>query len=579
MVLYHFQYPSLKPVRSIKVQPEEIDLLYFSLPKLHKHQNLLPKSSSLFSAATPLVPISGSYPIKSNENIQVFSVNSSTYSNVHWRNSVSPKPTTYPIKCKSKRVTCSSITFSQNDTKSQQTINQYSPATLEVLAQILKHGPLPDIVTYTTFIKLLGDSGHVSEAFELFALMKETHEPDVISFTVLIQLLCDSKMVEEALDLLHEMSKYNCRPDAFCYNTLIDKLGEAGLQEQVQKLWSKMQSDGIDPDVVTYSTLVKSHCVTKKMEEAISILRSMEKGRIKPNTYVYNTIIKAYLDHGQIREALGVMGRMMTQGCNLDLCSFNLFIKYYSDLGEGTVAYLFLKRMTGEGVEADATIYCICINGLIKQGKVAEVIELIERIKQSCVTISICTWNKLIMWLGEMGRMDEAYKLFLGLENPNEITMNSIIYMLYKHGRGDKGWEVFNMMKEKNIEASVVTYNILIHWLGRDHRISEAFKLVNQMESEQQLSPDVITYNCLLSGLCNTGQVDEACRLVLEMSKKGYQPDLISYNTLVNGMISVGRMDDASRLFEQMRGTLSAHSVPLDRLVLDMLREETSGYH
>ncbi|XP_010275032.1 PREDICTED: pentatricopeptide repeat-containing protein At4g31850, chloroplastic [Nelumbo nucifera] len=595
--LYHSKSPLLSSLELLKIQPETSNVLSFYSPNLSK---LNPRSLHLVSTIAPNDP---SFPPKSirpistdpssiqkiiHGNTRIFSTESSTNSDCSLRgiHPISTKPMGYPkfppkpTKSLPSTRTHSVITKSTAPFKFRQRPTNFfpmttNPATMQVLAQIFKLGPFADIVAYTILIKFLGDSGHAAEALELFNKMRETHQPDIISFTVIIRILIDFKMVDQAFHLLHEMPSYDCKPDTYCYNTLIDKLGEAGHEEHVQELWSKMKSDGINPDVVTYSSLVKSQCATKKIDEAILVLECIEKSRtIKPNTYVYNTIIKAYLDLGQIKEALGVLGRMMVLGCIPDLCSFNLFIKYYSDIGEGLQAYVFLKWMSRSGIEASESSYRICIYGLIKQGKVFEVIDLVKRINKSCVTVDTCTWNKLIKWLDEVGRWEEAYGVFLGLKEPDEITMNIVIQMLYKHGRGQKAWEVFNLMKERKIEASVVTYNILVHWLGREEKVSEAFKLVNQMETEQRLSPDVITYNCLLDGLCNIGEVDEACRLILAMFRNGCKPDLVSFNTLINGMINIGRTDDASRLFEHMRGKLAAHSIPLEKLVNDILTRQ-----
>ncbi|KAL5731681.1 hypothetical protein ACHQM5_004386 [Ranunculus cassubicifolius] len=447
-----------------------------------------------------------------------------------------------------------------------------SPVTLQVLSQIFKTAPSPDIVTYTIFIKFLGHSGCAFEAFELFTFMKEYHEPDTILFTVLIQILCNSNMYDHALRLFYEMPNYNCRPDIICYNTLIDKLGEAGEEKLVQNLRFMMEAEVIHADVVTYSSILKSHCVNSRIDEALLVLRFMEmSSALQPNTYTYNTIIKAYLDRGHIKEALGVLGRMEIRGCKPDLCSFNLFIKHYSNFGQGLEAYMFLKSMVARGIEASQSSYRMCLYGLMKQVKVDFVLQVIEEIKISGVSLCVCSWNNLILWLGKMSRVDEAYSLFLGMQNPDEITMNIVIQMLYNHGRCEKAWETFCSMEERKIEASVLTYNIVLHGLGKEGNISKAFELLYKMEDEKRVSADIVTYNSLLNILCNNQEIEEACKLILMMLSGGCKPDLISINTLMKGMINAGRTKDASRLFEHVRGRLAAHSVPLRKLIEEML--------
>ncbi|KAF5183589.1 Pentatricopeptide repeat-containing protein [Thalictrum thalictroides] len=454
-----------------------------------------------------------------------------------------------------------------------------SPVTLQVLAQVFKSAPSPDIVTYTNFIKYLGHLHCITEALELFTFMKEIHNPDTISCTVLIRILCDSNMFDHALSVFLKMPKYNCRPDIICYNILIDKFGEAGEVNQVQKFCSIMEAEGIQADVVTYSSLVKAHCATNKIEEALLVLRFMEISEmVQPNTYTYNTIIKTYLDRKLVREAHGVFGRMEIIGCKPDLCSYNLFIKYYSDIGQGLEAYMYLKSMIRRGIDANESSYRICLYGLIRQCRLDEVLEVIQEMKLNRVVLCVCTYNNLIMWLGKMSRVDEAYSIFSEMKNPDEITINIVIQLLYKNGRGKQAWETYCLMKERRIKASVVTYNILIHGLCMEGNFLKAFELADRMESEIGISPDVVTYNCLLNSLCNRQQVEDACKLVLKMLVKGCQPDLISVNTLLNGMIIVGRPKDASKLFKHLREDIAAHSVPLRKLIEEMLaRNDDSG--
>ncbi|RZC67834.1 hypothetical protein C5167_011516 [Papaver somniferum] len=423
----------------------------------------------------------------------------------------------------------------------QTRVTKLSSPTLQVLSQIFKQSPSPDIVTYTTFIKFLGDSGYATEAHQLFTLMRESHEPDTILFTVLIQILCNSKMYGQALDVFHEMSCHNCKPDLFCYNVLINKLGEMGQEDALWKLFSKMQLEGIYPDVVTYSAVVKSLCLSENFNEAFRVLECMEmkKSVEPPNTYTYNTIIKAFLDRKQIKEALGVVGRMHILGLEPDSISFNLFIKYYSDLGEGQEAYSLLRFMITTGIEINEASYVTCLNGLMKQGQSNEVLELVEYIRQSNIVINIRAWNKLIYWFSKRDQLEDGYGIFLRLRNPNEITMNTVIQMLYKHGKSERAWEVLKLMNEKKIEASVVTYNILLH------------------------------------GLCEQGMVTRGFKIVLEMIVKGLKPDLITYNTLINGLIKAGRTEDASNLFEIMRGRFTVSgSDSLEKFVKEMLIKE-----
>ncbi|KAK1279498.1 Pentatricopeptide repeat-containing protein [Acorus gramineus] len=453
-------------------------------------------------------------------------------------------------------------------------IRRVSRATSQVLARIYKSGH--DKVTFTKQLRFLGESGRVTEARELFSLMRDSHDPDVVAFTVLIRILCYNRLYDPALDLLFEMRRY-CVPDVYCYNVLIDGLGRMRDQRScVRWILREMARDGVTPDVVTYGSLVKLLCTMGEIGEAVVLLRQMEASeKVRTNTYVYNTVIKAYLDRARVREARGVLARMGIQRCEPDLCSFNLFIKHYSDAGQGLEAFELMKEMKQRRIEASEASYRLCIVGLVKEEKIEEAMGLIEAMKVAFLrrSISVKTWNTLLSWLGKMGRLNEAYKVFDEIERPDEVTFNIVIDMFYKHGKSELAWLVFRRMDKLRIDASIITCNVLVNGLVSEGRINDAIRFVGRMESQFSVSPDVVTYNCVLNGMCKAGNVDRACEFILEMVRRGCRPDLVSYNTLINGLIRVGRVEDACVFFENLKVGLVSHGVALETLVLELLEK------
>ncbi|KAK1325255.1 putative pentatricopeptide repeat-containing protein [Acorus calamus] len=405
-------------------------------------------------------------------------------------------------------------------------IRHLSRATSQVLARIYKSGH--DKVTFTKQLRFLGESGRVADARELFSLMRDSHDPDVVAFTVLIRILCDNRLYDPALDLLYEMRRY-CAPDVYCYNVLINGLGRAGQCACIRSLLREMARDGVAPDVVTYGSLVKSLCAIGEIGEAVVLLRRMEACEgVRANTYVYNTVIKAYLDRARVREARGVLARMGIRRCEPDLCSFNLFIKHYSDAGRGLKAFELMKEMKRRRIEVSEASYRLCIVGLVKEGKIEEAMGLIKAMKVvfSRRSIGVKTWNTLLSWLGKMGRLNEAYKVFDEIERPNEVTFNIVIDMFYKHGKSELAWLFFRRMEELRIDVSIITCNVLVNGLAGEGRLNDAIRFVWRMESQFSVLPDVITYNCVLNGICREGDVDRACEFISEMVRRGCQPDL-----------------------------------------------------
>ncbi|KAL3845958.1 hypothetical protein ACJIZ3_003361 [Penstemon smallii] len=112
-----------------------------------------------------------------------------------------------------------------------------------------------DLVTWTTMIASYAQHGKVSEALEVYHLMKKSGiEPDSVTFVGVLSACCHTGLVEEGYFHFNSMIKdYGIEPCHKHYTCMVNLLGRAGRLEEAERFIMNMH---IEPDILIWETLL-----------------------------------------------------------------------------------------------------------------------------------------------------------------------------------------------------------------------------------------------------------------------------------------------------------------------------------
>lgn len=216
---------------------------------------------------------------------------------------------------------------------------------------------LPTVFTHTEFIRGMGKSRRVEDAYMIYKnMLKDGCKPDVILMNNLINILGRSDCLRDAIKLFDEMKLLNCAPNVVTYNTIIKSLFEAKAPLSEASSWfERMKKDGIFPSSFTSSILIDGYSKTNQVEKALLLLEEMDEKGFPPcpaaycsliNTLgvakcydvanelsqelkencrcssarVYTVMIKHFGKCGRLNEAINLFNEMKTLGCTRCLC-------------------------------------------------------------------------------------------------------------------------------------------------------------------------------------------------------------------------------------------------------------------
>lgn len=185
-----------------------------------------------------------------------------------------------------------------------------------------------------------------------------------------------------------------------------------------------------------------------------------------------------------------------------------------------------------------------------------------------CYNIAIAAAEKA----GGVGALSRALELFNRMEDAtssgktdsgvshtgpvkNQVTYNTMISALCNAKRFDEALDLFDRMQRDGLRPDKYTYTSLIQACPHDTQ-----ELLYDMR-ERGIQADVVTYNTIIQSLCRKRQWTQATRLVTEMESRGVAPDARTYGLLMNGMLKADKASACVALFES--ACASPWTVPL----------------
>jgi len=176
------------------------------------------------------------------------------------------------------------------------------------------------------------------------------------------------------------------------------------------------------------------------------------------------------------------------------------------------------------------------------------------------VTPTSITVGCMVEALANNGDTEGAYELVQQMQNDAhcKIDINDVIYCSLLKGfarekKLDRVFAVFQDMKNKGVEMSLVALNTVMDACARVGRMEKVPAVWGEM-CYHGIKPNIITYSTVMKGHCQAGDVHAALALMDEMQREtALKPDEIMYNSLLDGCFQHNLADEGLRLLNEMQ--------------------------
>ncbi|KAJ9556705.1 hypothetical protein OSB04_011319 [Centaurea solstitialis] len=426
-----------------------------------------------------------------------------------------------------------------------------------IVAYGLRHGVVPTVSTFNTFLNGLILQDRILEAEKLFKKLIKGNfcVPDVVMYNTMIKGLCKFGNNETAIALVKLMDERGCKPNVVTYNTIIDSLCKDQMVDDALKLFKDMIfHKGILPSVITYSSLIRGLCSIGRWDGVLKMLKEMEEDeRTSPNVVTFNILVDAFCKEGMVENAMSVINIMIERGRDPNLVTFNSLIDGFCLRGEMEKAMEVFDLMRIRGLNPNVVTYNSLLNGYCKSLKIDEAMHLFHEITEKGMKPDVITYNTMLQGLFRVGRCKVAHKLFRDMQAqnqiPNALTYGIILEGLCNNQQIDEALSLFRLMGDSKLNSDIYVYTILIDGAYKCGKPDIARDLFGEV-----LKHDIRSYTVMINGLCREGLVGEAKDLFLQMNERGFPPDSTTYNVLLQGLLKNKQVDMIETLLREMDG-------------------------
>jgi len=344
-------------------------------------------------------------------------------------------------------------------------------------------GIKPNIRTYNTLLKGYGQSGMLTEAFQMRTEIADAGlEPDEVTRNTLVSACVAMGQFDSAKSLIDEIGD-RLPVEAgsiFAFTSMVHGLAMRGRIDEAFTYVNHLEKSGIPANVVTYTALVTSYLHVGEVAKAWFLFRGMRKVNLTPDAKAYRAMISGLVKRGDLRSMDAVQS--------------------------------LLDEMRSKGMELEEETYNMLIDGFVRFGDM-EAAESVFRELDQKIGPSVVSYTTLLRGYGMKQDMVSAKRIFQDL-------------------------------RARNIKPDRISLNTFLSACVRSGDLALARRVFLEMERMGgKVSPDVVSFGALTLGYAKEGDYGRAWSCYSEMKLRGIQPSPLLLNRLfkycTNGLLPI----------------------------------------
>merc|ERR1719409_1477853 len=362
-----------------------------------------------------------------------------------------------------------------------------------------------------------------------------------------------------------ERTKKAGMADVVSFNTLIKSHLQNGNFDKARGLMEEMKKEGLEPNRVTFNEIINamaSSCGNGRQKQMWDIVEEMSVADVKPNQVTISILLKSLNSYSSEADILKTMALINTMDEPMDEVLLSSVVEACVRIGKPDLLESQLKQLQGSTPIAinGSHTYGSLIKAYGHAKDIAGIWRCWKEMRSRHIKPTSITLGCMVEAIVSNGDTEGAFDLIHQIQDDEQCSgaLNSVIYCSVLKGftrekKLDRVWAVYEEMKKRGIELSIVMYNTLIDACARSGRMDHLPSILEDMKTHR-MKPNVITYSTMLKGHCQNGDIQTGFSILEEMKKEGRgRPDEIMYNSLLDGCAVNNLVDEGLRLLEEMQ--------------------------
>ncbi|XP_072058898.1 pentatricopeptide repeat-containing protein At3g09040, mitochondrial-like isoform X2 [Arachis hypogaea] len=330
------------------------------------------------------------------------------------------------------------------------------------------------------------------------------------------------------------------------YNSIISMYSRQGLFQNALRCFVSMMRFGQLPDQFTLA-IALSVCSKLRNVEFGTLLHScVIKVGFESNPFCQGALIDLYAKCGFLRHASAIFDAAV----HLDTVSWTALISGYVRARLPQDALQVFDKMQIAGCSPDQVVFVTVLNALVNLGKLDDACKLFRDMHTS----NVVAWNAMISGHAKRGHHKEAIEFFLEMRKcgikSSRSTLASVLSAIASLAALDYGLLVHGEAIKQGLGSSIYVGSSLISMYGKCEML-DAAKQVFDVMSEKNM----VTWNAMLGVYAQNGYFNHVVELFLNMTRRTIEPDEFTFTSILS----------SCACFESLEIGRQVHSVVIKR--------------
>ncbi|XP_042475690.1 pentatricopeptide repeat-containing protein At2g01510, mitochondrial-like [Macadamia integrifolia] len=283
-----------------------------------------------------------------------------------------------------------------------------------------------------------------------------------------------------------------------------------------------------------------------------------------PDAFLFNSLIQAHISNSLFLKAIDIYVQMIEVGTFPNQYTFPLLFRACASsfmLHQGIQIHAHAAKF---GFISNPFVVVSLMNAYMKNG----VVDIARQLFDGMVDRDIVSWNALLTGYSQNGWPEEALEVFNRMREENVdanfVSVASVIAACSQLRFLNQGKSIHSWALKSGFNADVVVGTALLDMYASSGDTELAGKVFEEM-----LTKDLIAWNCLISCYCQNGLIDDSFSLFVEMQNTGLKPN---GSTLAGILPAVARLG-AVHLSKSCHGFIIRNRLDMDEYVLTALMD------
>ncbi|KAJ4954649.1 hypothetical protein NE237_011432 [Protea cynaroides] len=327
-----------------------------------------------------------------------------------------------------------------------------------------------------SLLNLYAKTGSVNNARNLFMKMPQK---DVISWSTMIACYAQNGKASDALDLFNEMIENGFEPNSVTVVGALQACAAACDSKEGRKIHEIAIQKGFEFEVSVSTALVDMYMKCSCLKEAVDLFKRIPK----KDVVSWAALIGGFAQNGLANESIGIFHTMLCSETRPDAVTMVKLLTASSEIGNLHQALCLHGFLVTSGFDHKIFVGAALIELYSKCGSIDDAIRVFEGINDRDVIV----WSSMIAGYGIHGLGREALETFDRLIEttflrPNRVTFLSVLSACSHSGLVGEGIKIFDkMVHECRINPSLEHYSVMVDLLGRTGELEKALQLIDQM--------------------------------------------------------------------------------------------------